>query len=1254
MKKTGKKIWAWLLTVVILISLVDGIAYATELKIDENNTQTEEEKSNDVREELAENSQDEIITESVYEGSNFRVTFSIFDAWEDNYNANITIENIGESVIKNWYLKFPFDEEIADIWNAKIDKYEEGLYVIKNATWNMNIPVNGKVSFGFSSSKKFTDFPPEYALVGENSETPTEDYTISYQLDNDWGEGFTGTISITNNTDITLEDWALEFDFDRTIINIWNGVIASHDGSHYLIQNDGNNSNISAGGSISFGFSGEDGQKENEPYGYLLYTHSYNNTKDADDNLNYNEDYLKVQSVLRQLTIGYAFADTRDSVTSNLTLVKKIDDVSIDWKSSDPDILGNNGVVNRPDNISKYITLTAVVSSNDYSETKEFKVRVIKNSYIDFDIDGIKDIDTLELLYLYNEGDLENLQVYLNEEGYISFISGGFSDIIVESPSEAILALYGIKTLMGCKSPKEELQWVSTNKDNYGTSFRFEQIYKNIPVFGSSLVVSTDQNGKTSSLQSSFVKDINISTTPSISEKEAIEKVNNSGYTVIEGDKLYIYMNNSIPNLAWNIYAIDNNGLSYNILVSASTGEILFKDPNAIGESSFGTTTGSGKSELGTDETFSVLYTKKISHTNYTLRDVIRNISIYDMQNQSEEDKELPGTLLTKFENTWEPDEVSAMANVVKAYDFYLNNFGREGMDNKNSEISIVIRDRDEVDNAHCYQKTDMIKFGLPNRGIIHSAAAALDTVGHEYTHGVLHHTTALTHRDIPGAIHEGYGDIFGYFIEGDNDAEWLHREDNTQNGRALRNMSNPEEFGGAAAIGDSNYIDCTVSNDDNGGVHQNSTIISHACYLMWKNGITNKKRLADLWYHSHLLGYSSNATFSSVRINVLAAAKNMRMSANEIQIIKNAFEEVGIKGEDQANIEGTNIVTGKVVEADADTTLGNNTVLAGVFVFLTRTSGSSDSLTAFKQTTTSNDGIFYFKDIVPGTYILTMSKNGYYTTTQTITLTSTKLNYYCNTVELISQAYSGLGQAKGSIVDSLTGEGVEGLDLTIRSGLNSRLGTVVSQIKSQSDGSYETTQLATGHYCVEVVDNRELEEDELPYYTTYFNIKILGGLVIPEQNATVSTALNADQMRIVLEWGATPKDLDSHLIGPTSDNKTFHIYYALKKYKEQDTLIAELDLDDTTGYGPETTTIYNPIEGEYIFYVYNYSGSPDMSTSGATVKVYTGASNEPEYVFNIPMNQSGRYWTVFKYDSKTKEIVPINIVGSDVEDGKN
>ena len=89
---------------------------------------------------------------------------------------------------------------------------------------------------------------------------------------------------------------------------------------------------------------------------------------------------------------------------------------------------------------------------------------------------------------------------------------------------------------------------------------------------------------------------------------------------------------------------------------------------------------------------------------------------------------------------------------------------------------------------------------------------------------------------------------------------------------------------------------------------------------------------------------------------------------------------------------------------------------------------------------------------------------------------------------------------------------------------------------------------------------------------------------------------------------------------GTTSDGKGFHVYFANKTYysKEQKCVV-KLDKDDTTSYGPETTTI---LLGEdnisaFKYYVHDFggsSGSNRMSFSGARVTVYYGGEGPECY----------------------------------------
>ncbi|MDE6017118.1 MAG: S8 family serine peptidase [Acetatifactor sp.] len=211
---------------------------------------------------------------AVYEGDTFRVTFYLVGKWDGGYNANISIENTGEIAIENWYLGFDSKNDISNIWNAEVYSCENEKYIIKNAGWNKQIAVNSSVEFGISGQQKFEGFPKEYRLIGESTNVKTEDYSVEYYVDSDWGNGFTGTILITNNTDETMEDWVLEFDFDNDISSIWNGEIISHEGEHYVIRNAGYNRDIGAQESVSIGFTVDDGCAENLFSNSLLYKYS--------------------------------------------------------------------------------------------------------------------------------------------------------------------------------------------------------------------------------------------------------------------------------------------------------------------------------------------------------------------------------------------------------------------------------------------------------------------------------------------------------------------------------------------------------------------------------------------------------------------------------------------------------------------------------------------------------------------------------------------------------------------------------------------------------------------------------------------------------------------------------------------------------------------------------------------------------------------------------------------------------------------
>ena len=202
--------------------------------------------------------------------------------------------------------------------------------------------------------------------------------------------------------------------------------------------------------------------------------------------------------------------------------------------------------------------------------------------------------------------------------------------------------------------------------------------------------------------------------------------------------------------------------------------------------------------------------------------------------------------------------------------------------------------------------------------------------------------------------------------------------------------------------------------------------------------------------------------------------------------------------------------------------------------------------------------------------------------------------------------------------------------------------GRSVISVRSGSNGAYDVT-LPAGEYSV-LLSASGYIEDELKF-TQPQDGKV-------EQVFAMSAELQMGQMRIVLQWGENPSDLDSHLFGTGRNNTKLHVFYSdMDGYTDivpgssESRLIAMLDVDDTTSYGPETITILD-LNTSYVYCVYDYSSgdNPDRSMldkSNAVIKVYTYGSSVPR-VFELPSGH-GTWWNVFKINNGI--IVPIQTI---------
>ena len=148
--------------------------------------------------------------------------------------------------------------------------------------------------------------------------------------------------------------------------------------------------------------------------------------------------------------------------------------------------------------------------------------------------------------------------------------------------------------------------------------------------------------------------------------------------------------------------------------------------------------------------------------------------------------------------------------------------------------------------------------------------------------------------------------------------------------------------------------------------------------------------------------------------------------------------------------------------------------------------------------------------------------------------------------------------------------------------------------------------------------------------------------------NFSMSPVLIAGQTRMVLNWGETPPDLDSHVLTPIIDGSTHHIYFS-NPGSYITAPYAKLDTDDTDGYGPETITINQSFSGTYIYYIKNYSGVSDgLKNSGAVAQIYSGESCAAT-IIEVPTDTDGLYWYVCDIDGATGNITVVNQIQQDI-----
>ena len=295
----------------------------------------------------------------------------------------------------------------------------------------------------------------------------------------------------------------------------------------------------------------------------------------------------------------------------------------------------------------------------------------------------------------------------------------------------------------------------------------------------------------------------------------------------------------------------------------------------------------------------------------------------------------------------------------------------------------------------------------------------------------------------------------------------------------------------------------------------------------------------------------------------------------------------------------------------------------------------------------TDQEGKYSVTNLTSGTYKIEAIATGYKSSVIEQFTVLKDAHNVVPTIYLIGRT-GGTGKAKITVVSAKTGEKLSGWNYKIKCTNNAYN---LPDVEGTSTGTESLQILDSGNYSVEIsLDGYVTETSSFvvsDVLTTDVQVIINPFNTTPDFDGDTSESI-VDNFRVVLSWGEYPYDLDSHLLVSNGSSVVEHVYFD-DQDGSVDGSVLNLDVDDTSSYGPETISVDGINKNmKYVYYVKDYSNresddSDQLSKSDATVKVYSG--DKLLYVFTVPHDVIGTYWKVFEYDPSTDTLTPSTTV---------
>jgi Zn-dependent metalloprotease len=476
---------------------------------------------------------------------------------------------------------------------------------------------------------------------------------------------------------------------------------------------------------------------------------------------------------------------------------------------------------------------------------------------------------------------------------------------------------------------------------------RLQQYHQGVPVWGAEVVRDSDGGVPISifgELSAAFTLDTQPGLTPALAGQTILSRAPSGAALLRPVDLVVLRVGSGEHHLAYTSVVSGGNRVN-RVFVDAISGAELSRYSSIQTQSAVGT----GRGVVGDDKKMSV----RLQAGAYLADDDLRPpvLTTFDMRGSLNRALfVLVGAPLfvsdiaVDSDNNWtDVAAVDAHTHVGWTYDYYFKRHGRRGLDNRDRPLISLINGVTQQDSLNL----DPEDFGFfavnafwcdscgpAGVGTMYFGngfplpyvdglgrnwtylAGSLDVVTHEMTHGVISSSSNLLPENEPGALNEAFADIMGtsaeFFFQppgsGLGQADYLIAEDSVRTRigglSGIRSLVNPQAFGDP-----DHYSIRETGPEDEGGVHANSTIPSHAFYLAVEGGrnrvsgvsvqgvgAANREQIERAFYRAFVFLLPASADFSTARAATVQAARDLYGANSAAALaITQAWTAVGV-----------------------------------------------------------------------------------------------------------------------------------------------------------------------------------------------------------------------------------------------------------------------------------------------------------------------------------------------------------------------